>query len=82
MIKMKSDLSEVAAFVGAAEGYLGSIETPIYLDDLLRVTHAKTKEKFNADAAVFAATTQSISHAFEWGAAGINSAPGTPPAGR
>jgi ribose 1,5-bisphosphokinase PhnN len=79
VIKLKSDMSEVAAFVGAAEGYLGSIETPIYLDDLLRICHAKTKEKFNAEAAVFAAATKSISHAFEWGAAGINSAPGTAP---
>lgn len=79
MIKWKADLSQVAAFIGTAEGFLDTLETPIYLDDLLKITHAKTSETFNQSAATYAAATKDISHVFEWGTVGINPAPGTAP---
>lgn len=78
MIKWKTDLSEVAAFTGSTQGYTDYLQTPIYLDDVLRISHAKVMDDFNDAAVVYAASTKAIAHAFEWGAGGINSAPGTP----
>ena len=79
MILMSMDDSEVAAFVGSTEAYLGSVSTPVYLDDLLRYAHANASKLFDEHAAAYAGATQKINHMYEWGTQGINPTPGATP---
>lgn len=78
MIKLEIDTSEVADFIGRAEGLTEVIRTPIYLDDILRIGHFKAAEQFDIDAAAYATASQKLNHMYEWGTQGINEAPGMP----
>lgn len=75
-VRMDADLSQVAEFVGSAEGWAGYTETPYYIDDLLRAAHNVTAKEFDKETAVMATATGNLSHMYEWGTVGINPAPG------
>ena len=66
------DDSELAAFIGTSEGFLETIKTPIYLDDLLNYSHHKTTPQFDMAAAAYAMATKNLNHVYEWGTSGIN----------
>lgn len=78
MINWSVDLGELADFIGRSEGFSETIETPIYLDDILRAGHGVATKRFDQDFAAAAAATQQFNHMFEWGTTGINPAPRTP----
>jgi hypothetical protein len=72
VIKTTYDSAELAAFIGSSEGYLETLKTPVYLDDLLNYSHAKVTPQFDAAAAAYAMSTKNLGHVYEWGTAGIN----------
>ena len=78
MIITKMDDSELAAFIGSTQAFLGEVKTPVYLDDLLRYAHATAAKRFDEHAAAYATATQKINHMFEWGTEGINPTPTAP----
>lgn len=77
-MELQTDLTELADFIGSAEGFAGEVDSRYYIDEVLRTAHAAASKVFDTDTAVVATATQSLNHMYEWGTAGINPAPGAP----
>ena len=78
-IQFKGDFSQLAEFIGSAEGWSDSIKTPYFIGEMLKAAHSGAKKMFDKETAALAATgVLNISHMYEWGTAGINEGKGTP----
>lgn len=78
MIRLEMQTAELADFIGSTQGLTDVIQTPIYLDDVLRIGHAQAARHFDQETSAYAAATQKLNHMYEWGTTGINPAPNTP----
>lgn len=75
---IQADFSELAKFIGSAEGWASEVDTPYYMADLLRSAHGIAAKAFDAETAAVAAAGNGLGHMYEWGTVGINPAKDTP----
>lgn len=76
VVDIQGDFSQMAEFLGSAEGWSSAVDSPYYIVDLLRAAHGHATLAFDKETAIVAMSTRdtnrSISHMYEWGTAGIN----------
>lgn len=71
-IEFSIDVGEVVDVLGAVEAMTRVAKGGEYIDAVVDVAFKETDERFNTEAAAFAASTGSIAHMYEWGTLGIN----------
>lgn len=77
-VEIQADFSDLAKFIGSAEGWSETVATPYYMSDLLRSAHGIAAKAFDAETAAVATAGNGLGHMYEWGTAGINPAKDTP----
>lgn len=72
-VKLFTDFTSVAKFIGAGEAMAESVSgNSAYIDDVVRAAYKEVEHEFNVEAAAAAAAGTNIKHMFEWGTQGIN----------